>query len=239
MTMHAVAFGSCSGTNVEALLKAQKQMGMPKFQIKALFTDRRCRLQEIGKREGIPVIYHSFVNFFKNQGCEDHQNNTLRRLYDREIVDLLTQCAQAHSFSIDLIILAGYMRLLTPVLLDAFPQKVINVHPADLSALDDKGNRRYIGSDAVYRALSAGERRTRSSVILVNREVDAGRVLVEGPWVDYTEGYPVTREKAGKHQEKQKTLSDWPACIQAVQWIAEGKIQLEMESTACVESLGS
>ena len=222
--MHVVVFGSGSGTNLEALLRAQKQTPNPKFQIKALFTDRQSRLLEIGKRECIPVVYHSFVKFFKERGLENYQDQTMRHQYDEEVVHLLNQCAKSFAFHIDLIVLAGYMRLLTPVLLDAFPNKILNIHPADLSVLDAQGKRLYIGIDAVYEALKQGEKQTRSSVILVDREIDAGPVLVEGPWVQYSEGYPVTRDKAQRHQMKQKALSDWPACIQAVQLIAEGKL---------------
>jgi folate-dependent phosphoribosylglycinamide formyltransferase PurN len=237
--MHVVVFGSGSGTNLEALLGVQKQSPNPKFQIKALFTDRQSRFLEIGKRECIPVIYHSFVKFFKDKGLENYQDPIVRHQYDQEAVNLLNQCAKSFAFRIDLIVLAGYMRLLTPALLDAFPNKFINVHPADLSVLDEQGKRRYVGADAVYDALKQGERQTRSSVILVSLEVDAGPVLVEGPWVQYSEGFPVTQDKARRHQEKQKALSDWPACVQAVQLIAEGKLDLNpiTESMACVEYL--
>ena len=233
--MNVVVFGSGSGTNLEAILRAQKQSKSPSYAIQALFTDRRCRLLDIGQRESIPVIYYSFVNFFKKQNCQNAQDPNLRHLYDREVAALLQECAYKNGISIDLIVLAGYMRLLSPTFLELFPNKVINVHPADLTKLDDRGLRKYVGADAVYDALMQGETQTRSSVILVDKDVDAGPLLVSGPWIEYAEGYPVTKEKAQLHQNKQKELSDWPACISAVEMIAEGRLGLDKEGNVFVD----
>ncbi len=216
--MNVVVFGSGSGTNLEALLHAQDDL----FTIKALFTDRKCRFHEVGIREKIPVIYHSFVKFFKEIGVADYQDHDARMRYDREVAGKL----QSLPFSIDLIVLAGYMRLITRPLLDAFPKKIINVHPADLSAVDKEEKRRYIGHDAVYLALKNGEKKTRSTVILVSEKMDAGPILHFGPWVPYTEGYPITKERTHRHHEKHKRLSDWPALTETVKRIAQGKISL-------------
>lgn len=212
--MHVVVFGSGSGTTLEALLRAEQDL----FEIKALFTDRLCRFQEIGASNDIPVIYHSFSQFFKKQGVTDPQDLTTRIHYDAENVRLILNQVER----VDLILLAGYMRLVYPPLLQHFKNKIINVHPADLTQLTADGKRRYVGANAVYDALCAGENRTRSSIILVDEGVDSGPLLLSGPWVSYDEGYPVTLERARLHQEKQKIHSDWPACIAAVTAIAKG-----------------
>lgn len=237
--MHVVVFGSGSGTNLEALLRHQKQNPSSPFTIKALFTDRQCRFQEIGHREELPVIYHSFARFFKNQGSDNTQNPILRHHYDRETAAMLQACAYQNQFNIDLIVLAGYMRLLTPAILDLFPNKVINVHPGDLDKIDEHGQRPYVGAEAVYTALQRGEPRTRSSVIVVDNKIDAGPLLVLGPWTEYSEGMPVTKEKAQRHQEKQKALSDWPALVAAVKLIAEGQLGItnQGQTVPCVHEM--
>jgi phosphoribosylglycinamide formyltransferase-1 len=204
--MHVVVFGSGSGTNLEALLKVPN----PLFEIKALFSDRKCRFQEIGHSAGIPVIYHPLNGMDRSQ-------------YDAENVRLISEQVE----TVDLILLAGYMRLIYPPMLDHFKDKIINVHPADLTQINSEGKRRYTGANAVYDALCAGETRTRSSVIIVDENVDTGPILVLGPWVTYEESYPVTLERANLHQIKQKAQSDWPACVEAVTAIAEGKIGLD------------
>lgn len=214
--MHLVVFGSGSGTNLEALLNNPD----PSFAIKALFTDRKCRFQEIGRAAGIPVITHCFEEFFRKKGISDLKDISTRRDYDAENVRLIEQQVA----TIDLILLAGYMRLIYPPLLHRFKEKIINIHPADLTALTPEGKRRYVGANSVYDALSAGEKQTRSSVILVNEDVDSGPILATGPWVPYEEGYPVTKERAHLHQQKQKHLSDWPVCVEAVTQIAKGSM---------------
>ncbi|MFQ5729352.1 MAG: hypothetical protein ACE5GN_03220, partial [Waddliaceae bacterium] len=68
---------------------------------------------------------------------------------------------------------------------------------------------------------------TRSSVILIDENMDTGPILVSSPWIPYTEGYPVTDKRAAYHQNKQKTLGDWPASVKAIELIAKGKISLD------------
>ena len=196
-----VVFGSGTGTNLEALLRHQKSHSTPSYQVKAIFVDRKCRMIEIGKREGIPVIYHSYVRFFRKNP------DAPREAYDAEVVRFLEPHAP-----VDLIVLAGYMRLVKAPLLEAFSNQIITVHPADLTE-----ERKYTGHDAVYQALSDGNTRTRSTVIQVDEGEDTGPIMVQGPWVEYTEGYPVTQERAERHQQKQKCESDWPALIEAVE----------------------
>lgn len=229
--MNMVVFGSGSGTVLEALLRAQttlrKPDGSPLFQVKALFTDRQCRFQEIAERERIPLIHHSFVQFFKQTNIKDRNDPEARCTYDKKNVELIEQCATQRGFSVDLIFLAGYMRLLHSPLLKHYKDKIVNVHPADLTLKDEDEKRRYVGSNAVYDALMAGETQTRSSVILIDEDVDTGPILVSGPWMPYTGDFPVTAKRAAYHQERQKVLSDWPACVKAVELIAQGRMGID------------
>lgn len=227
--MHLVVFGSGSGTNLEALLRAHVQRNhlseqLPLFEIKALFSDRLCRFQEIGFSSQIPVIYNSYSQFKKTTNPTD---SDARYRYDQENLRLLLEASKRYGFSIDLIFLAGYMRLVHFPLLHHFQNKIINIHPADLTKLDEKGKREYVGAHAVQDALEAGESRTRSTVLLVDEGVDTGPIIVSGPWVPYEEGYPITSEKAKKHQEKQKVLSDFPSSLTAIEYISQGRIGLD------------
>lgn len=236
-SMHVVVFGSGSGTNLEALLRAQRELqsstGHPLFEIKALFTDRQCRYHEIAERERIPLIHHSYVSFSKN--CNNIPDNEIKIAYDTKNVSLIEKCAREHNFSVDLIFLAGYMRLLTSPLLCNFADKILNVHPADLTSINDFGKRKYVGANAVFNALMNGETRTRSSVILINENMDAGPILVSGPWTTYTEGFPVTFKRAAYHQDKQKTYSDWKASIKAAELIAEGRLAIDENQQVYVD----
>lgn len=231
--MNVVVFGSGSGTNLEALLRAQREFitesGKPLFEVKALFTDRQCRFHEIAERERLPLIHHSFVKFSKEYGSDDYLDPQLRHAYDEKNVELLKNAAIENRFTVDLIFLTGYMRVIFPPILNYFSDKILNVHPADLTLKDDLGKRKYVGSNAVIDALMNGETKTRSSVILIDENVDSGPILISGPWLPYTEGIPVTYKRATHHLDKQKMFSDWRVCIKAVELIAEGRFAISSD----------
>lgn len=92
-----------------------------------------------------------------------------------------------HLFQVDLIVLAGWMRIFTPKFVEQFPSRIINLHPALLP--DDGSSKTYVTSDGskipafrglhvVKQALDAGISVTGSSVHYVTPEVDAGPVIL-------------------------------------------------------------
>jgi phosphoribosylglycinamide formyltransferase-1 len=86
-----------------------------------------------------------------------------RDAYDRAIVDLL------RARQVDLVCLAGFMRLVGPQILEAFPNAVLNIHPSLLPA--------FPGLDAQRQALDYGVRITGATVHVVNAELDAGPIV--------------------------------------------------------------
>lgn len=231
--MNVVVFGSGSGTVLEAIIRGQqkerKSDGSPLFQVKALFTDRVCRFHEIAKRERLPLVYHSFFQYLHEAGIQDRSHFEARKEFDAINVEMLGQCASERGFEIDLIFLAGYMRLIHSPLLKAYKDKILNVHPADLTSRNKNGKRSYVGANSVYQALKAGETRTRSSVILIDEDADTGPILTSGPWVPYTGDCPITTKRAADHQEKQKALSDWPASVKTLGLISQGRLSIDQD----------
>ena len=93
-----------------------------------------------------------------------------------------------HLFQVDLIVLAGWMRILSAAFLEQFPQRVINIHPALLpddgagSTFTTKNGMQipaFRGLHAVQQALDAGVKITGSCVHFVTPEVDAGPVICQ------------------------------------------------------------
>jgi len=72
-------------------------------------------------------------------------------------------------WQVDLIVLAGYMRILSPKMIKAFPNKIINIHPSLLP--------KYKGIDAIQQALDSGDKTTGCTVHYVNEELDAGEII--------------------------------------------------------------
>jgi folate-dependent phosphoribosylglycinamide formyltransferase PurN len=96
----------------------------------------------------------------------------LRRDFDAATVRLLDPCRP------DLVVLCAYLHVLTAPMLEAYPNRVINIHDADLSILGQDGRPRYRGLRSTRDAILAGEPETRCTVHLVTPEVDVGRVLL-------------------------------------------------------------
>ena len=82
---------------------------------------------------------------------------------EEDVVQLLREAG------VELVVLAGYMRVVKAPLLDAFPQRIINIHPSLLP--------RYPGLEAWKQALEAGETVTGCTVHYVNAAIDAGEIL--------------------------------------------------------------
>ena len=75
------------------------------------------------------------------------------------------------AWKVDLIVLAGWMRIITPKLIDAFPNQIINLHPSLLP--------KYKGLHAIERALESGDNMTGVSVHYVNEELDGGEIILQ------------------------------------------------------------
>lgn len=97
--------------------------------------------------------------------CVPHTGYASRADYDRALVALLRE------HRVDLVCLAGFMRLLSPAFIDAFPNAILNVHPSLLPA--------FPGVDAQSQALAHGVKVTGATVHLVTPELDAGPILLQ------------------------------------------------------------
>ncbi len=94
-----------------------------------------------------------------------HRGFATREAYDEALVEEL----RAHEVA--MVCLAGFMRILTPTFCDAFPDRILNVHP---SLLPD-----FPGVNAQAQALAAGARVSGATVHLVTPEMDAGPVIMQ------------------------------------------------------------
>lgn len=97
--------------------------------------------------------------------CLEPRDYADRDAYDRVIVDHLK------ARDVNVVCLAGFMQLVGPPLLDAFPNAILNIHPSLLPA--------FPGLDAQRRALEHGVRITGATVHVVNSELDAGPIVLQ------------------------------------------------------------
>ncbi len=95
----------------------------------------------------------------------NHRNYKSREEFDSQIVQILRE------YNVEWVVMAGWMRLVTPVLIDAFPNQIINIHPSLLPS--------FKGVKAIQQALNAGVKITGCTAHLVCLEVDSGSILIQ------------------------------------------------------------
>lgn len=154
MPARIVVLASGTGSLLQALIAATRTVGYPAT-IVAVGVDRDCAATEHAADAGIP---HFRV------ALGDHA--------DRAAWDVaLTEAVAAHNP--DLVISAGFMKILGRVFLERFGGRIINTHPALLPA--------FPGAHAVRDALAYGVRVTGSTVHLVDDGIDTGPILAQEP----------------------------------------------------------
>lgn len=149
-----VVLASGAGTLLKSLIDASRTDGYP-AQIVAVGVDRDCAATEHGEAAGIPAFKVSIKNY------DDRAD------WDKA----LTAAVAAHHP--DLVVSAGFMKILGPSFLAEFGGRIINTHPALLPA--------FPGAHAVPDAMAYGVKVTGSTVHLVDGGVDTGPILAQEP----------------------------------------------------------
>ncbi|MCB2187432.1 MAG: formyl transferase [Deltaproteobacteria bacterium] len=224
--LRLAAFLSGSGSNVVQILERGSEL----YKVVFLFSDRtdgKCRGQEIAHRFGLPYFGYDVRRFHQLRNLP-RTVATPRGLAARREFDQVAQHLVA-AFSIDLIALGGYMSFLT------LPGAV-NVHPADLSRQEADGRRRFVGDDAVYDAIAAGQSELRSSTLYTDLGVDSGPLLMvsdplpvelPAPLAELLADPARLRQVADAHQERLKEAGDWVILPLTIELIASGRLALD------------
>lgn len=182
------------GSNFEALHEAILR-GDLKANIALLISDNEKALAlSKAAAKGIKAIY---INPKK------YQNKTA---YEEEIL------AYLQSYNIDLVVLAGYMRILGPSVLEAYPHRVLNIHPSLLPS--------FPGLEAQKQALDYGVKYSGCTVHLVDEGLDSGPIIKQAV-VELREGDDL--ESLSLRILEQEHKSYW----QAIQYMAEGRVFLQ------------
>lgn len=149
--MRVVVLASGRGSNLEALIAAARDRQLPIRIVGVLSDKANARALEIARNAGIPAIHLDPRAFGQ------------RADFDKA---LFAQVAALHP---DLVVLAGFMRILDPAAFEPWLGRIINIHPSLLP--------KYPGLHTHRRALEAGVRRHGASVHFVTAELDGGPVI--------------------------------------------------------------
>ena len=147
--MRLAVLVSGSGTLLEAIVAD----GAP---VSLVLADRPCRGLEVATQAGIPAELVERTDFGSGFDRPAYTDRVLKALQAADV---------------EVVALAGFMTILSPALLDAFPGRVLNTHPSLLPA--------FKGAHAVRDALAAGVLVTGCTVHVATAEVDAGPILAQ------------------------------------------------------------
>lgn len=152
--MRVVILGSGRGGNAEALLKARQQKQLGRAEVVRIFSDKQgAGILAHGQTFGVPAAFLDpgpFKTKFDEAG-------------EARYIDAINKCVP------DLIVLAGFMRILRPRFIDAFANRIINLHPSLLPS--------FPGLDGIGQAWRRGVKITGCTVHYVTAEVDGGPII--------------------------------------------------------------
>ncbi len=192
---------SGGGTNLQALIDAQNAGRIKNGRIAAVISSKPgAYALERAAAAGIP-------------GCV-----VARRDYasNREMTAALVDKLQ--SLDIDLVVLAGFVHILTQEMVRAYPNAILNVHPALIPSFCGAG---YYGLHVHEKALAYGVKLTGATVHFVNEEPDGGPIVLQKA-VDILEG-----DTPESLQRRVMEQAEWVILPRAVSLFCEGRLSVE------------
>lgn len=163
---------STRAPGLDRLLETARRPGPAPWELVAcVASDPACAERSRLERAGVPAVVHDIRAFYAARGAK-LGDLSVRPAYDTVTARLLAAARP------DLVLLAGYLHVVTAPLLEAYPARIANVHDADLTLTAPGGGPRYPGLHATRDAIFAGEPETRSTAHLVSPAVDGGPALV-------------------------------------------------------------
>jgi len=185
---------SGQGTNLEAILEAVERGEIAGLVVLVISDRAEAPALDRAVRHRVKAL---FINPREYAGREE---------FDRALIDELKKA------QVDLVVLAGYMRLLTPQFINAYPQKIINIHPSLLPA--------FPGLDGVEQAFEYGVKVTGCTVHFVDEGLDSGPVILQ-------EAVPVIQHETVNTLHQRIHAAEHRLYPTAVDLFCRGKLKVE------------
>jgi phosphoribosylglycinamide formyltransferase-1 len=147
--------GSGRGSNLEAIIRAIGDRRLPAVLAAVLSDQPGARVLELGRRHGART--------------EAIVPTTPRGRLDADAEAKFVEVLRGEK--VDLVVLAGFMRIVGPVFLAAYPRRIINIHPSLLP--------KHRGANAAAQALAAGDVKTGCTAHYVDEGVDTGEIIAQ------------------------------------------------------------
>jgi len=184
---------SGSGSNLQSIIDQIEQHRLDAVIAVVISNNHQAYALERAKKHHLPTAVIS------------HEDFPSREDFDRAMGDIL------ESYAVDLVVMAGFMRILSPHILNRFPFRVMNIHPALLPA--------FPGLHGQRQALRYGARFAGCTVHFVDEGVDSGPIIIQAV-------VPVLEADTEETLSARILEEEHRIYPQAIQWYAEGRIQV-------------
>jgi phosphoribosylglycinamide formyltransferase-1 len=185
---------SGSGTNLQAIIDRIESGDICAEITCVISNNAEAYALTRAAQHGIPVVVHENANFPD------------RRSYDAATVEILRKN------NVDLVILAGFMRIITDVMINAFPNAIMNIHPALLPSFQ--------GLHAQQQALDYGVRYSGCTVHFVDGGTDTGPIILQSV-------VPVEQDDTEETLSARIQKAEHQTFAAAIKLFVEGKILVE------------
>lgn len=196
MSSRIVVLISGSGTNLQAIIDACELADYPGSVVGVLSNKSQAYGLTRAQNSDIETV------------CLSHKDFDSRENYDRALITKIDK------FSPDVIVLAGFMRILTPAFVQHYQGKLLNIHPSLLP--------KYQGLNTHQRAIDAGDKEHGVSVHFVTEELDGGPVILQAK-VPVFDGDTSDDLAARVHEQEHRI---YPL---VVKWLCENRLSMKTE----------
>lgn len=194
LPIRVVVLISGSGSNLQALIDGQASGDLPVSIVKVI--SNRPDVLGLVRAEQAGISHQVL----------DHKSFADRESFDQHLMQVIDQCDP------DLVVLAGFMRILTPEFTQHYLGKMLNIHPSLLP--------KFQGLHTHQRALDAGESRHGVTVHFVTAELDGGPAAIQA-------SVPVLSTDDATSLAKRVQRQEHIIYPLAVKWFAEGKLKMK------------
>ena len=192
--LRIAVLASGSGTNLQSIIDQQQNGKLSVDIVIVISNNPGAGALQRAQQAGIPTQ------------CINHRDYSVREDFDQALVAALQQA------EVDLVVLAGFMRIITPIMLTAFPLRIINIHPALLPA--------FPGLKVQQQALDYGARFSGCTVHFIDPGVDTGPIIIQAV-------VPILPDDSAATLAERILEQEHHIYPQAIQWLAEGRVKVE------------
>ena len=197
--MRLGVLASGGGSNLQAIIDRCRESSFPAEIAVVIANNPEAGALERARQAGIPAR------------CINHRDFASREEFDAALVEALREAG------IELVVLAGFMRIITKVLLDAFPLRIINIHPALLPA--------FPGLHVQQQAIDYGARFSGCTVHFVDGGVDTGPIIIQAV-------VPVLPGDTADTLAARILIQEHQIYPRAIQLLAEGRVRVTGRTVA-------